>query len=38
MFVIAKELELFASILNGIAASARCVSSVIVVPNAKLPG
>ena len=32
----AKELELFASTLNGIAASVRCVSSMIVVLNNKL--
>ena len=37
MFVMAKKLELFASTLNGITASVRCVSSVIVVLNAKLP-
>ena len=30
--------ELFGSTLNGIAASLRCVSSIIVVLNAKLPG
>ena len=30
--------ELFASILNRIAASVRCVSSMIAVLNAKLPG
>ena len=29
--------ELFAFTLNRIAASVRCVSSMIVVPNAKLP-
>ena len=39
MFVIAKKIkELFAPTLNGIAASVRCVSSIIVVLNAKLPG
>ena len=31
MFVMAKKIELFASTLNGIAASVRCVSSKIVV-------
>ena len=31
-----KNKELFASTLNGIAASVRCVSSIIVVLNAKL--
>ena len=37
MFVITKKIkELFASTLNGIAASVRCVSSMIVVINAKL--
>ena len=37
MFVMAKKFkELFASTLNGITASVRCVSSVIVVLNAKL--
>ena len=36
MFVMAKKLELFASTLNGITASVRCVSSMIVVLNAKL--
>ena len=37
MFVMAKEsIELFASTLNGITASVRCVSSMIVVLNAKL--
>ena len=37
MFVMAKEIiELLASTLNGIAASVRCVSSMIVVLNAKL--
>ena len=36
MFVMAKKLELFASTLNGITASVRCVSSIIVVLNAKL--
>ena len=36
MFVMAKNKELFASILNGITASVRCVSSIIVVLNAKL--
>ena len=36
MFVIAKKFkELFASTLNGIPASVRCVSSMIVVLNAK---
>ena len=29
---------LFASTLNIIAASVRCVSSMVVVPNAKMPG
>ena len=39
MFVMANKIkELFASTLNGITASVRCVSSVIVVQNAKLPG
>ena len=37
MFVMAKNNELFASTLNGIAASVRCVSSMVVVINAKLP-
>ena len=37
MFVMAKEsIELFASTLNGITASVRCVSSMIVVLNTKL--
>ena len=37
MFVIAKKFkELFVSTLNGITASVRCVSSIIVVLNAKL--
>ena len=36
MFVMAKNKELFASTLNGITASVRCVSSIIVVLNAKL--
>ena len=37
MFVMAKKIkELFASTLNGITASVRCVSSIIVVLNAKL--
>ena len=36
MFVMAKILELFASTLNGITASVKCVSSIIVVLNAKL--
>ena len=37
MFVIAKKIKnLIASTLNKITASARCVSSMIVVPNAKL--
>ena len=36
MFAMAKIKELFASILNGIAASVRCVSAIIVVLNAKL--
>ena len=37
MFVMAKKFkELFASTLNGITASVRCVSSIIVVLNAKL--
>ena len=37
MFVMAKKFkELFASTLYGITASVRCVSSVIVVLNAKL--
>ena len=36
MFVMAKKLKLFASTLNGIPASVRCVSSMIVVLNAKL--
>ena len=37
MFVMAKKInELFASALNGIAASVRYVSSIIVVLNAKL--
>ena len=37
MFVMAKIIkELFASTLNGVAASVRCVSSMIVVLNAKL--
>ena len=36
MFVTAKNKELFASILNGITASVRCVSSIIVILNAKL--
>ena len=36
MFVMAKNTELFASTLNGIPASVRCVSSIIVVLNAKL--
>ena len=36
MFVMAKKIkELFASTLNGIPASVRCVSSIIVVLNAK---
>ena len=36
MFAITKKIkELFASTLNGIAASVRCVSSIIVVLNAK---
>ena len=33
-----KTRELFTSTLNGIAASVRCVSSIIVILNAKLPG
>ena len=38
MFVIAKKIkELFASTLNRIAANVRCVSSMIVILNAKLP-
>ena len=38
MFVTAKKFkELFASLLNGIAARVRCVFSMIVVLNAKLP-
>ena len=36
MFVMAKKLKLFASTLNGIPASVRCVSSMIVVLNTKL--
>ena len=36
MFVITKKLELLASILNAITASVRCVSSMIVILNAKL--
>ena len=37
MFVMAKKIkELFASTFNGIAASVRCVSSMMVVLNAKL--
>ena len=37
MFVMAKKIkELFASTLNGITARVRCVSSIIVVLNAKL--
>ena len=36
MFVMAKKNELFASTLNEITASVRCVSSIIVVLNAKL--
>ena len=37
MFVMAKKIkELFTSTLNGIPASVRCVSSIIVVLNAKL--
>ena len=37
MFVMAKKIkELFASTLNGIAASVRCMSSMIVVLNPKL--
>ena len=37
MFVMAKSIkELFASTLNGITTSVRCVSSIIVVLNAKL--
>ena len=35
MFVMANKLELFVSTLNGISASVRCVSSIIVVLNAK---
>ena len=35
MFVMAKNKELFASTLNGITASVRCVSSMIIVLNAK---
>ena len=37
MFVIAKIKELFASTLKILAASVRCVSSMIVLLNAKLP-
>ena len=36
MFVMAKNKELFASTLNGITASVRYVSSIIVVLNAEL--
>ena len=36
MFAIAKKIELFASTLTGITASVICVSSMIVVLNAKL--
>ena len=36
MFVMKKIKELFASTLNGITASVRCVPSMIVVLNAKL--
>ena len=36
MFVMGKIKELFASTLNGMLASVRCVSSIIVVLNAKL--
>ena len=36
MFVMEKKEELFASTLNGITASVRCVSSIIVILNAKL--
>ena len=36
MFVMAKNKELFASTLNELTASVRCVSSIIVVLNAKL--
>ena len=35
MFVMAKKIKEFASTLNGIAASVRCVSSMLVVPTAK---
>ena len=35
MFVMAKKLKLFASTLDGIPISARCVSSMIIVLNAK---
>ena len=36
MFVMTKKLELFVFAFNGITASVRCVSSIIIVLNAKL--
>ena len=38
MFVMAKKLELLASTLNAIAISVSCVSFMLVILNAKLPG